>query len=191
MYLTNSQFRTLGVSVSERSLNRKLLILEEFKFLRAIRFRTVPARESFYTLTKKGARLVSDRTGKDLSEIPYTKNAYAFHSDASHRKLTIDFHIALEKWIRSQEALPDGACEGACEDACEGLHKSISLPLFDRYFEATGTNRTDDPLRPRLSSKTRVQFGRHKRLYPDGNFLLSRVKNGQESSRLFSLEVCR
>ena len=164
-YLTNSQLLRLGVSKNTRSLNRQLRDLSNKKYIRTIRYDGVPRRESFYCLTEAGARFVSDRLRISQSRVSYPKSTTGFDRDHAHRKLTIDFHIALVQWIRGWNGY-DGYASHNC------IHDPLSLPVFDRYFDVTGANRTYDPVQPRLAAKTRVKINRKERIIPDVNFIV-------------------
>ncbi|CAM2069120.1 hypothetical protein SCOR_27375 [Sulfidibacter corallicola] len=167
MYLTNTQFQRLGVSRSARSLNALLNDLERRKLIRAIRFDGVPRRETFYCLAERGASWLEVEMGNEVKLSLYPKSTRGFDRDFFHRKLTVDFHIALVKWIRKKND-PLGQEQGH-----RSRHQPLSLPVFDRYFDVTGANRTHDPIRSRLAAKTRVLIDRKRKVIPDVNFVMA------------------
>ena len=103
--------------------------------------------------------------GRPETIISIPSNNAGFDRDHAHRKLTIDFHIALVRWVREQNGNGNSA-------SCDRVHDPLSLATFDRYFEMTGANRTNDSLRPRLTSKTKVRINRKKHVIPDATFVI-------------------
>jgi len=100
--------------------------------------------ESMYYLTPLGKRiLIEDFEFIDRIKMPIGKTAA--YRDYFHRKYTIDFQIALDKWANEN---------------------GVIIPYFDTYFDKVGNNRKDKSLR----AKTKIGEGDNDYFIPDGVF---------------------
>lgn len=116
--------------------------------------------EGMYFLTKRGHEtLVYDlHIDKEKIKMPIGKTMA--YRDYFHRKYTIDYQIALDKWAKANNA---------------------NIPFFDTYFDKIGNNRVSKNLR----SKTRITFSDSEYFIPDGVYFVE--KEGKKRLHLMEM----
>lgn len=176
-FLTMSQMLSLDIgTVHYQYLHRQIASLRDRikPLVGCHNFKTPQPRkgkvESMYFLTKKGKlSLIHDlMIPEEEIKIPIGKTVA--YKDYLHRKSTIDFQIALDKWANDR-----------------GYH----VPFFDTYFDKTGNNRVSR----NLKAKTRIALSENDYFIPDGafkvfdteneqRFYLFEMYNGKDSARI-------
>ena len=174
-FLTPSQLISAGVSNSKQVIWRALAHLRQYPgkkkaLVGAIRFSPrvrIEAVETVHYLTALGGGVLAEALRTEEEAFDFKPVTSVYHRDYWHRLHTINFHIWLDQALRRTE---------------------FEIETWDRYFDKSGTNRTKDPNRPRLRSKTRLSLlgGRH--LIPDVNFVVASRKDTSKKA-LFCLEV--
>ncbi|WP_375562722.1 MarR family transcriptional regulator [Bernardetia sp. OM2101] len=164
-YLTVSQLVEIGIMSDKRNVSKKVKELRQLKLLQSISYGFTPKIgrvENVNYLTTKGKKLIMEGLGMEEEEIRIPiGRANLFFKDYFHRRSTIDFHIHLNKWTKTN-----------------GSH----LLFFDTYFDKTGNNRTGKNLR----AKTRIEVGTSY-VIPDVVFM---IELGDLKKELYLLEVC-
>ena len=116
--------------------------------------------EDMYFLTSLGKTALVNELLFSERAIKIPAGNTPAYKDYFHRKNTIHFQIALDKWA---------------DDV------GVDVPFFDAYFDMTGNNRTSKDLR----AKTKIDFGGEEYFIPDGVFKL----NKEKKQRLFLFEM--
>lgn len=140
-FLTVKQFIMLGLAKHKESVHRILSRFERSrkKLVDKKDLGAIPGQGRLpivYYLTRRGAEALAEFHRTDISEIPYPKSVNFFKKDFEHRQRTVDFHIALRKWVSLNNA---------------------SIHFADCYFDSTGNNRTGGKANA-LKAKTRVEL---------------------------------
>jgi len=176
-YLTSSQFVKMGLYKKRGYLTNSLKVLVDMKrpLLKKYNFNSINGKlESFYYLTKYGKNFLMDeldyrefqiKVPRGLSPISFT----GYH----HRKLTIDFHIYLRMWLKSNNG---------------------DVSFFNYYFDKSGNNRSDDKSRY-VTASNKIILDRTTSFIPDVNTMFSvdekeylylfEQHNGTDAKRLF------
>lgn len=172
-FLTLTQLLKLDVGTSQyKYLWKQMASLRDRKrpLVRSQRFSVAlplngnpPQRiEDWYCLNNAGKNaLRNDLQFHGNIKMPIGRGNLAY-KDYRHRRHTIDFQIALQKWAEKA---------------------NIEIPFFDTYFDKSGNARTDKNLR----AKTRIDMDRGMYFIPDGAFKV--VQNLQEKFLL--MEMCQ
>jgi hypothetical protein len=176
-FLTNSQLVTLKIGHIQRvrQATKKLAEYPTKKnaFIGSLRF-PVSNRfgrlENIHFLTLEGAKTLIEIDDRDLSELNFVKIATVFYNDYWHRKFCIDFQISLTQEIENN------------------LSNVLELPIFERYFDKTGANRTKNDNIGRLRAITRADFDGENYIIPDANFIIQK-KDNPNVQALFCLEM--
>ena len=115
-------------------------------------------------LTTKGAGVVAEVLGIELSKVKYPKSTNTLvKNDFFHRIFTIDAMISFDSWSDDFDR---------------------DVLFFDVYFDKVGSQRGGSV--GTLRTKTRVQTGPDTYIDPDGIFAYT---GGDDKERLFALEV--
>lgn len=178
-FLTISQLLDLDVGTSQyKYLWKQIASLRDRKtpLVKCQRFSvTAPPQgkppqriEDWYYLSNAGKKaLINELRFENEIKMPIGRGNLAY-KDYRHRRRTIDFQIALERWA---------------------ISIGMEIPFFDRYFDKLGNNRTDKNLR----AKTRIDFKEKDFFIPDGafkiandqleKFFLLEIYNGKDTNR--------
>lgn len=171
-YLTHSQMLRLEIGSASflRHSTRRLREKGDQPLIGSIRYPFAPHEgrlEQVHHLTPAGAALLSEIKHDDTIQKQFKPVTAVYHRDYWHRKHTIDFQIALTRTIQHSNQL--------------------ELTTFDRYFDKTGANRSNQSTEP-LRSKTRIDLNTERHLIPDANIILTRPTD-PEHPLLYTLEV--
>lgn len=170
-YLTHAQFQRLQLTVKHPTHLIKVTgELRRAGFTERIMPPIIPGKgraEALHFLTPKGAKFLADLEGVSLHEIGFHPVFSTISVDYFHRRTLIDFQIALDQAL---EPTP------------------LIVGTFNRYFDKTGANRTNDPERGNLRSMSRVELGKDFFIIPDAIFT---VQDACDPSKrvLFCLEI--
>jgi len=170
-YLTHAQFQRLQLAVKHPTHLIKVTgELRRSGLTERILPPIIPGKgraEGLHFLTPKGARFLADMEGVSLQEIGFHPVFSTISVDYWHRKTLIDFQISLDQTL---EETP------------------LVVGTFNRYFDKTGANRTNDPERGNLRSMSRVELGKDFFIIPDAIFT---VQDAADPSKrvLFCLEI--
>jgi len=118
--------------------------------------------ESMYYLTTNWKDFLVRELGINAKDIKHQIWNTVLHRDYYHRKKQIDFHIFLEKFLKST---------------------SFTLDYFSAYFDKTGNSRRDN----NLTSINRIELSKNSFYIPDGIF---QVSDFAWESKLFLFEMC-
>lgn len=127
-----------------------------------------------YYLTDKGGRFFAEYERLDIDEVQYIKGKPAMgYNDLFHRIALIDFKIALNKLVESEDPHPD---------------KPNKIVFFDTYLEGTGSNASKK--KQYREEKTRVYIDHPERNFisPDGIF---RFIDNSDGDYLYCVEIDR
>lgn len=170
-YLTHAQLQGLRLSVQHLThLTKVTGELRKAGLTERILPPIVPGKgraEALHYLTPKGAKFLADLDGVSVREIGFHPVFSTISVDYWHRRTLIDFQIALDQGL---EATP------------------LVVGVFNRYFDKTGANRTNDPEVGHLRSMSRVELGKDFYIIPDAIFT---VQDAADPSKrvLFCLEI--
>lgn len=106
--LTLEQFLTLGITTDKSNLTKRVLhpLRDASPALVECKKRSATD-EDIYCLKGKGAELLAEHLGISPEKVVWPKDGIQFTIDARHRRLTIDFLIALKRWSGSVGAQID------------------------------------------------------------------------------------
>ena len=116
--------------------------------------------ESMYYLTKRGREALVFELDMEQEKIKMPIGNSVAYKDYLHRRYTIDYQIALDKWANAN---------------------GIEVPYFDTYFDKIGNNRVLKNLR----AKTRVTLSETEYFIPDGMCFLK--KDGDRRLHLMEM----
>lgn len=173
-FLTASQFKQIGISPSLPVIWRSLreLSLGKRSLVGTINFPAhmrVERVERVHYLTRYGAAVLADILGCERDELDFCGTPATYHRDYWHRRYCVDFHL----WLTQ---------------ALEAAPWEVEIAVFDRYFDKTGANRTENRQLGPLRAKTRVELDSGHYLIPDVTFVLESA--GAAAQRVvYSLEM--
>jgi len=177
-YLTSSQFVKLMESYKNRDyLTRALKPLLDMRkpLIAKHDFNPINGKlESFYYLTRHGKQFLIDELGYADNQIKAPSGISPVKlKDYPHRKLTIDFHIYLNQWLKSNGG---------------------GIIFLNYYFDKFGNNRTGDKNKF-VTALNRININESHSFIPDINAKISidnkkylylfEQHNGQDTKRLF------
>ena len=176
-YLTSSQFVKMGLYKKRGYLTNSLKVLVAMKrpLIAKHDFNPINGKlESFYYLTKYGAKFLIEELEYSENKIKVPKGLTPIYlKDYHHRKLTIDFHIKLRIWLKSNNG---------------------DISFFNYYFDKSGNNRSDDKSN-RVIALNKVILNKTNSFIPDVNTMFSvndkeylylfEQHNGRDTKRLF------
>ncbi|MES2387824.1 MAG: hypothetical protein V4543_07460 [Bacteroidota bacterium] len=165
-FLTTGQMMDLGIMNDRANLNRELKAMRLWPKppVAHKNFGSHPSEgklESIHFLTDYGERLLVEGLGLESAEVrrPVGRSSL-FYKDYSHRRNTIDIHIALLK---------------------EEVAENGQIVFFDTYFDQEGNNRRDANAR----SKTKIDLQDGSHLIADAVTLWQ----GDAGTSLFAIEM--
>lgn len=156
-YLTSSQFASLGIVQSKRSIYKPLKVLSDGNSpeIGKINY-TMRAKqgklESIFYLRKRGVKVLLE-SGQDENTIKYPKrDSVSFASDYFHRVWTVDFFIKAKAWA---------------------VESDYDFENFSYYFQQSkGSNRNN--LGGSSLSDNRIDISEESYIIPDGVGLVDR-----------------
>jgi len=164
-YLTSSQFVEIMGYKKRDYLTKALkpLILQNKPLIYKHDFNPINGKlESFYYLTKYGKQFLINELEYSEDQIKFPKNLSKIKlKDYHHRKFTIDFHISLDQWLKSNDGY---------------------INFLNYYFDKSGNNRTGDKNQS-VIALNRIHIDRNHSFIPDINTKFS--INGKEYLYLF------
>jgi hypothetical protein len=130
--------------------------------------------ESYYYLTKYGARFLIEELDYNENKIKVPKGLVPIYlREYSHRKLTIDFHIYLNQWIKTNNG---------------------EINFLNYYFDKKGNNRSANSA-DYVTALNRIHLDKKNSFIPDINTMFSvnnkkylylfEQHNGKDTKRLF------
>jgi len=176
-YLTSSQFVKMGLYKKRGYLTNSLKVLVDMKkpLLAKHDFNPINGKlESFYYLTKYGKNFLMDELDYREFQIKVPRGLSPIYlKDYLHRKFTIDFHINLRMWLKSNNG---------------------DVGFFNYYFDKSGNNRSDDKSKY-VTALNKVIIDKNTSFIPDVNTMFSVCEkeylylfeqhNGTDAKRLF------
>ena len=165
-FLTTGQMMNLGIKSDRANLNRELKAMRAWPKppVANKNFGSNPSDgklESVHYLTEYGERLLIEGLELEAREIkrPVGRSSL-FYRDYTHRRNTIDIHVALLKEEKAEQG---------------------RIVFFDTYFDQEGNNRRDANAR----SKTKIDLSDGSHLIADAVTLWE----GEEGTKLFAIEM--
>jgi len=177
-YLTSSQFVNIMESYKKRDyLTRALKPLLDMKkpLIAKHDFNPIDGKlESFYYLSKYGKQFLINELGYSAEQIKAPRSiAPVKLKDYHHRKFTIDFHIYLNQWLKSNNG---------------------NIIFLNYYFDKSGNNRTGEKNKS-VTALNRIYIDKSHSYIPDVNtkfsidnkeyLYLFEQHNGEDAKRLF------
>jgi len=176
-YLTSSQFVKMGLYKKRGYLTNSLKVLIDMKkpLLAKHDFNPIKGKlESFYYLTKYGKNFLMDELDYREFQIKVPRGLSPIYlKDYHHRKLTIDFHIYLRMWLKSNNS---------------------NVGFFNYYFDKSGNNRSNDKSKY-VTALNKIILDKNTSFIPDVNTMFSvdnkeylyvfEQHNGKDTKRLF------
>ena len=179
-FLTNSQLTALNIGhinrVRENTRKLSMMTSKRKSLIGKIVFPTSAKfgrLENVFYLKKRGAEGLAEALGRSPEEFDFVNTIAAYYQDYWHRKYCIDFQIRLFEKIEIEKE----------------YNETLEIPVFDRYFDKTGANRTKVGTDyKRLRARTRADFDGESYIIPDLNFIIQ--KKGNANARaLFCMEM--
>lgn len=163
-FLSNSQLYRLGIAKELTWIREKTREMAEGKkpLIGKISFGVHPKvgrLENMYYLTIHGQKVLIEDLGETPETIKIPTGTTLFYKDYTHRKNTIDFHIALSL---------------CCEE------ESIELLFFDSYFDKIGNEGKAGSV-----AKNKINIDKEDYIIPDAVFMLE--KDQQQQLYLFEM----
>jgi hypothetical protein len=164
-FMGRSHFIAYGIAKPNPSIYNNLSILREKKLVNRYSFATVPKHgrmEDLYSLTERGARIVSENLDIPLEKIKYPSRATTeFKNDYNHRVATINTMVSFVLWANSE---------------------GYEVDFFDTYYDKVGSQKKSET---GVQSRTRLDLPNDTFINTDAN--IRYIKNNQ--SYLFCIEV--
>jgi len=155
-YLTVSQIQRLGIGTSRANIRDNTL--SRLKHVRPalIKFQDfgviagIGRLEHIYFLSQHGVNVTAEFLRCDPSEIIFPRFGLRFKQDYFHRKMFVDFHISLRKWIDQGE--------------------DLNLEFFNSYYTKTKGQNSRSINMFRFKPSANLPINHRQTIEPDGVF---------------------